>query len=61
MIKGKCIAQAEKFVYWEGRKDYRAFHQSHYDWWAFPVDAPSSHGDKFQIGSEEKSQLEEDL
>jgi hypothetical protein len=28
---------------------YGQFHRSHYDWWAFPIDQPSSHGDKYQV------------
>lgn len=39
---------------------YSTFHSSHYDWWAFPVDKPSSYGQKYQVFPEDKEQLIKD-
>ena len=36
------------------------FHSSHYDWWAFPIDRPSSYGLKYTVYSGEISRLRED-
>ena len=32
---------------------WATFHHSHYDWWAFPIDQPSSYGSAYQVGKEE--------
>ena len=53
MIMGKCLEQCQTFAGWDKARAYQKFHHAHYDWWAFPVDRPSSHGDKFQVGKEE--------
>lgn len=49
MIRKKCIQQNKEFVRWDATNNYYRFHHSHYDWWAFPINQPSSHGDKYQI------------
>jgi hypothetical protein len=60
MLKTKCLEQHALFVRWDLRKNYSMFHRSHYDWWAFPIDQLSSHGDKFKVGPEEIENLKED-
>ena len=30
-------------------KNWRAIHEAHYDWWAFPVDDRSSYGDEYMV------------
>ena len=57
MIKEECIHQSLQFINWDKNQKYSNFHSSHYDWWAFPVDKPSSYGEKYQITSEERSKL----
>lgn len=57
IIKMDCIKQSHAFIKWDARKSYGTFHSSHYDWWAFPYDQPSSYRDKYQIGPVEKEQL----
>jgi hypothetical protein len=44
MIKEHCIRQSKIFIEWDLSKNYGAFHTSHYDWWAFPIDKSSSKG-----------------
>lgn len=33
----------------DATKNYYRIHHSHYDWWAFPINETSSHGDKYQV------------
>jgi hypothetical protein len=33
--------QVQQFEVWAARKDWARFHQSHYDWWTFPIDEMS--------------------
>lgn len=60
MIRHECMIQSRMFVKWHHAKKHATFHSSHYDWWAFPVDQPSSYRDKYQIGPVERSQLIQD-
>lgn len=57
MIKDECIRQSKIFLNWHASKKYDHFHHSHYDWWAFPYDKPSSYRDKYQIGPIERTHL----
>ena len=57
MIKGECLNQFKLFQKWDLQKKYATFHHSHYDWWAFPYDKPSSYRDKYQVGPEEREHL----
>eukprot|EP00727_Mastigamoeba_balamuthi_P014093 m51a1_g9306 hypothetical protein (189) ;mRNA; r:83034-83600 len=41
--------QVETFSHWAARHDWRSFHHSHFDWWAFPVDELSSYGDEYTV------------
>ncbi len=38
MITKKCIQQNKYFNKWKLQKNWKTFHSSHYDWWAFPYD-----------------------
>jgi len=40
-------AQIERFQIWAAASQWQRFHNSHYDWWAFPIDKPSNHGLKY--------------
>lgn len=44
MIIGKCLQQNQDFKKFHQKKNWHAFHSSHYDWWAFPIDEISGHG-----------------
>lgn len=54
MLKEQCIAQSQRFIDWDRHRKYSVFHSSHYDWWAFPVDTPSSHGEKYMVTHKER-------
>ena len=60
MIKKECLDQYKLFRRWDEIKKYSTFHHSHYDWWAFPYDKPSSYRDKYQVGLEERAHLIQD-
>lgn len=32
--------------------DWHSFHSNHYDWWAFPIGSPSSHGYRYSVSKE---------
>ena len=32
--------------------DWYSFHSNHYDWWAFPIGSPSSHGYRYSVSRE---------
>ena len=43
-LKRQQAEQVLEFESWAAHGEWDSFHRSHYDWWAFPVDAPSQHG-----------------
>lgn len=49
-------AQIDAFEEWAHAGRWGDFHRNHYDWWAFPIDAPSSYGFEYSV-SEESVQL----
>ena len=54
-IVKKCVKQNREFSLWRSSKAYAQFHHNHYDWWAFPINAPSSKGDTYQVLQQDKS------
>ena len=42
------------------RGRWKDIHDSHYDWWMFPVDSPSSHGRKWSVYTGDIAQLKQD-
>ena len=59
-IKTKCLHQNVVFKQWADKKKWGAIHEAHYDWWAFPIDRPSSYGSAYQIGTDEFDHLSTD-
>lgn len=49
--------QVKLFCAWAAAHDWAAFHSHHYDWWAFPIDAPSSFGFGYTVFEAEQQQL----
>ena len=47
IIKEKCLLQHSHFVKWNTQEKWSTFHSAHYDWWAFPIDRPSSYGSAY--------------
>jgi hypothetical protein len=50
-------AQIAKFEQWAAKNDWIMFHESHYDWWTFPIDRPSSYGLKWTVYEGEITEL----
>jgi hypothetical protein len=58
-LKKEHSAQLAKFEVW-AKRGYGEFHQNHYDWWAFPIDKPSSYAFKYVVFDEEISEMQQD-
>ena len=43
-LKAKQAWQLGLFENWAATARWDAIHSAHYDWWMFPIDAPSSYG-----------------
>ena len=56
-IAEKHRAQVQQFCDWAAAHDWAAFHSHHYDWWTFPIDAPSSFGFGYTVYETERAQL----
>ena len=41
--------QLEKFRAWAANGDWDAFHNNHYDWWAFPINRASGYGYAYTV------------
>ena len=57
------MLQAEQttlFQMWANERTWDEFHRNHYDWWAFPIDKPSSHGFKFTLDAPGIAELSSD-
>jgi len=53
--------QHQKFAEWTAGKDWKQFHNSHFDWWAFPIDEMSNtYGQQFAIPPETITKLRAD-
>lgn len=44
--------QLLKFQKFAENRDWKSFHITHYDWWAFPIGSPSSYGYRFSVSKE---------
>ena len=50
----------EQFSLWADQGVWGEFHSNHYDWWAFPINQPSSHGFLYSVTDEAAKRLRED-
>ena len=51
-ITGLKQAQAKQLVdfeHWASESNWQAIHMAHYDWWMFPIDEGSAHGQKYVV------------
>ena len=56
-------AQRDQLALFEAateRGRWKDIHDSHYDWWMFPVDSPSSHGLKWSVYAGDIAELKQD-
>jgi hypothetical protein len=49
------------FEGWCSRGDWASFHLNHCDWWAFPINKPSSFGDKYKLNNAVIRDLKSDM
>ncbi|MCU0465953.1 MAG: hypothetical protein MUF38_15470 [Anaerolineae bacterium] len=59
-LKAEHAAQIDRFRAWAAAHQWNTFHRSHYDWWAFPIDLPSTHGVKYTVYAGDIEQLNTD-
>lgn len=52
--------QVAQFEQWAADCNWQAFHDNHYDWWAFPIDKPSSYAFACTLYSDEIEQMHKD-
>lgn len=54
--------QTKKFELWARAKNWKKFHQSHFDWWTFPIDRGSiAYGYKYTPPQEELEKLKNNI
>jgi hypothetical protein len=58
-LKDEHAAQIKQFEDW-ARRGYGEFHHNHYDWWAFPIDEPSSKGFRYVVLQGDIDELKRD-
>ena len=58
-LKREHSTQISKFQDW-ARRGYGDFHHNHYDWWAFPIDEPSSKGFRYVVLKGDIEELKQD-
>lgn len=54
-------AQILEFETWASENDWERFHNSHYDWWVFPVSRCSGFGMKYVVYEGEVQELKKDI
>ena len=59
-IKEEQRRQLEDFEEWASKGQWNNFHDSHYDWWMFPIDDPSSYGYAYVVYDEDVAELKKD-
>jgi hypothetical protein len=59
-LKRKQAEQLATFERWATRGDWQAIHNAHYDWWMFPLDERSQHGDAYTVYAGDIAELKQD-
>ena len=59
-LKADQKRQLDDFERWAGQNDWKQFHHSHYDWWMFPIPAPSNYGLKWTVYAGDIAELKAD-
>ena len=59
-LKAEQLTQLNLFKLWAADSNWTAFHDSHYDWWSFPIDKPSAKGFRYSISDEIREELKQD-
>ena len=59
-LKAEQKRQLADFERWAAQKSWARIHHSHYDWWMFPIPAPSSDGLKWTVYAGDIAELKAD-
>jgi 8-oxo-dGTP diphosphatase len=60
-VKDDLKTQLTKFKKWKDDKKWKDLHNSHYDWWTFPIDRGSAaYGDGYNVAGENRIELMRD-
>jgi len=59
-IKQKQGEHLKDFEEWASKDQWNKFHESHYDWWMFPIDDPSSYGYAYVVYDGDVADLKKD-
>ena len=59
-LKVKQASQLALFEAWALTHDWMQFHNSHYDWWMFPISKPSQFGFAYVVYESEILELKQD-
>lgn len=59
-LVAKHNEQIKAFVSWAESQRWDMFHSGHYDWWAFPIDRPSSLGFSYTLDEQSTALLRHD-
>ncbi|MCX6402469.1 MAG: hypothetical protein NT032_00770, partial [Actinobacteria bacterium] len=49
----KHSVQVAQFEQWAAEGNWQAFHDNHFDWWAFPIDKPSNYAFAYAVFDQE--------
>ncbi len=60
VIKNDQEEQLRLFEEWASKGQWKNFHESHYDWWTFPIDEKSSHEYKYTVYEGDVAELKKD-
>jgi hypothetical protein len=60
-LKKKQGDQLQLFEQFAAERRWTKFHESHYDWWTFPIDKPSRLGFAYTVFEDEIETLKQDL
>lgn len=55
----KRNATLSEFRVWNANRDWKSFHDNHYDWWMFPYERPSSYGYTYSVFEYEQQTLKQ--
>jgi hypothetical protein len=59
-LKTRQREQLAYFEEWAANNQWRRFHDSHYDWWMFPIDEPSRYGYSWVVYEGDVAELVKD-
>lgn len=59
-LKEQHAEQIAAFERWAAMGDWYAFHENHYDWWAYPVNRRSGYGERYKMTPEAVEALQHD-